>query len=300
MKYNWSIIGHEKQLETLEADIASGNLAHAYLLVGPDSIGKYTIAKKLAGILQCEKDFCHSCAACLQVEKGTHIDTVEFADDTHSIKIEDIRKLVERISMSKQAKYKVVLMQTIERMTPEAANSFLKTLEEPPADTIFILTSNNLRMLLQTIISRVRVVKFRSVSSSYLRSKLREIFSDCDEERAEQISRFSLGKTGKAIELAEQPEVLASHIKLYHDVQSFLNYRNVAERFIYIDGLIEEEYGVDRFLNMLTHVLRSKILEGGEETDRHIQTLLKIDEAGILLKKNINARLVLENLMLCL
>ena len=58
MKYNWSIIGHEKQLERIEKDISSGNLAHAYLLLGPNSVGKSTVARKMAGILQCENDFC--------------------------------------------------------------------------------------------------------------------------------------------------------------------------------------------------------------------------------------------------
>ena len=72
------------------------------------------------------------------------------------------------------------------------------------------------------------------------------------------------------------------------------------DRFSYVEDLIAEQPKVNIFLNILMHVLRSKVLEGHENTERYLNTLLKIEEAGILLKKNINARLVLENLMISL
>jgi DNA polymerase-3 subunit delta' len=171
MKYNWSIIGHEKQLLQIEKDLESGNLAHAYLLSGPNSVGKNTVAKKMAGILQCENDFCHNCNACTQIEKGCHVDTVVFEDDGESIKIETVRKILERLSMTRQAPYKILLVQSLERMGVEAANSFLKMLEEPPERTVFIMTTDNVRLILPTILSRVRVVQFNSVSHLYLREK---------------------------------------------------------------------------------------------------------------------------------
>lgn len=300
MKYNWSIIGHEKQLRALEKDFESGNIAHAYLLAGPNSIGKYTVAKKMAGILQCKEDFCHSCPDCIQVEKGSHVDTIEIRDDKGSIKIDEIRKLVARVNMSRQARYKVVIIQSIERMTPEAANSLLKTLEEPPESTIFILTTNNIRLLLPTVVSRTRIIQFHSVSSVYLQDMLQKLYPDCDREKAEQISLFSLGKTGKAVHFAESPEDFAQTMKLYHDVLSFLEFENIYERFSYIDDLLTEERSIDDLLNMLIHVLRSKLLAGGEESARYLNLLSKIDEAGMLIKKNVNSRLVLENLMLSL
>lgn len=311
MKYNWSIIGHEKQLERLEEDIASGNLSHAYLLSGANSVGKYTVAKKMAGILQCENNFCHECPACLQVEKGSHIDTIELRGKRESIKIDEVRKLMERLNMTRQSPYKILLIQSLERMTTEAANSFLKMLEEPPQRTIFIMTTDNVRALLPTIISRVRMLKFAPDSYQYLVEKLRELYPNCDEETLKRVGLFSAGKTGMAVHLMENPDSLASHVEVYHRVQNFLERRNVADRFSYVDELAkaektnkeveEEAVGPDRidiFFNMLTHVLRSKILEGSPLTDSHIKTLSKIGEAGMLLKKNVNSRLVLENLML--
>lgn len=300
MKYNWSIIGHDKQLEQIEKDINSGNLAHAYLLAGPNSVGKYSVAKKMAGILQCENDFCHTCKTCQQIEKGSHVDTVEFRGKEEAIKIEDIRKITERVMMTGQSKYKIFIMQSVERMTPAAANSFLKTLEEPPAGTVFLLTTDAIRSLLPTIVSRVRIIKFGVVSAQFLEQKLQELYPQGDAETIKQVSLFSLGKTGKAIHLMENPDARANYLKIYNDVQNFLKFRNLADRFSYVEELSADYSKTDMFFNMLSHVLRSKILEGDAQTPKYLNTMAKIEEAGILLKSNVNSRLVLENLMLSL
>lgn len=300
LKYNWSIIGHEKQLIEIEHDILSSRLSHAYLLAGINSVGKYTVALKMAGILQCENDFCHKCSTCVQVKKGSHIDTVELKDNGESIKIEEIRNLIERLQMTPQAKYKILLIQSAERMTTEAANSFLKILEEPPPRTIFILTTNNIREILPTIISRVRTVKFGPVSTSYLEAKLKNLYPDKPEDLIRQISLFSMGKTGQAVHLMENPDALLNYQKIYNDVQNFLERKNIADRFAYVEDLLAEEKQIETFCSILGSVLRTKVLEGSSEKERYIKTLLKIDDTGILLKKNVNSRLVLENLMLAI
>jgi len=300
MKYNWSIIGHEKQLKNIEHDIESGNLSHAYLLAGPNSIGKYTVAKKMAGILQCENNFCHECPTCIQVNKGSHIDTFEIVDDKESIKIDQVRSLIEKLNMTRQSQYKVVMIQTLERMTMEAFNSFLKILEEPPVKTIFILTTNDVNALPPTIVSRVRTIKFNIVSAAYLEDKLRALYPNCDDETIKQVSIFSLGKTGKAIHLIEDSSALAEYVKIYHDVQNFLDHKNITDRFSYVEELSADISKVEKFFNILKHILRSKLLEEKGNNKKYANALSKIDEAGILLKKNVNNRLVLENLMLVL
>ncbi|KKT19207.1 MAG: polymerase III, delta-prime subunit protein [Candidatus Peregrinibacteria bacterium GW2011_GWA2_43_8] len=94
MLYKWPIIGHEEQLKRLEADLKNGHLAHAYIFVGPDKVGKFLVAKTLAGILQCPNNYCRSCPTCVQVMKGVHLDTIEMRDDGESIKIERVRALI--------------------------------------------------------------------------------------------------------------------------------------------------------------------------------------------------------------
>lgn len=225
------------------------------------------------------------------------MDTVLFEDNGESIKIEEIRKIIERLSMTRQAQYKILLIQSLERMTTEAANSFLKMLEEPPSRTVFIMTTDNIRLILPTILSRVRVVKFNSVSDSYLKEMLTQLYPDSNAETIETVSLLSLGKTGKAVHLMEHPDSLANYLKIYHDIQSFLDYRSVVERFTYAEELLEDPARIEIFLNILTHVLRSKMLEPGGGKFQ-AKALSKIDEAAMLLKKNVNVRLVLENLML--
>jgi DNA polymerase-3 subunit delta' len=200
--------------------------------------------------------------------------------------------------MTRQASYKIVLIQRLERMTNEAANSFLKMLEEPPPRTIFIMSCNNVKALLPTVVSRVRIIKFGVVSSKYLANKLRSLYPDQEDEIINQVSVFSLGRTGKAIQLMENPDVLADYIKTYHDVQNFLVSKNIHDRFSYVEGILEDVPKTDMFLNILKNVLRTKVLEAEERAHKHINTLLKISETATLLKKNVNARLALENLML--
>ncbi|MFA4891216.1 MAG: AAA family ATPase [Candidatus Gracilibacteria bacterium] len=303
MIYDWNIIGHKKQLEMLESDIESGNLAHAYLLCGPGHVGKYTVAKKLASILQCENNFCGKCPICIQIRKGQHLDTMEFENNREALKIDQIREVIARCNMSSQSKYKIIILQSIGRMTPEAGNALLKTLEEPPEKTVFIMTTSHVREILPTIVSRSRVLKFHLFSTEYLESKLRELYPDSDGEIIQKVAKLSLGRTGQALDLMNHPDMLAYFLKLYKDILYLLDTDNIVERFAYVEEMVEDDKLRRDFLGVMTHVLRSKVLEraGGGGVGAFgacCEMLSKTQDAGILLKQNVNTRLVLENLML--
>lgn len=301
MKYNWSIIGHEDKLNRLEADIASGNIAHAYLLAGPNSVGKFTVARKMAQILQCENDFCYVCPTCKQIESGTHFDTMEYKDDGNMIVVDDVKNIIKRLITTPQGKYKVLLIQSIERMNNESANSFLKMLEEPPKQTIMIFTTDEINTLLPTIISRVRVVTFNVVSVDYLEGKLREIYPQAEEDIIKKVCLFSLGKTGKAVHLMENPDALANYLRIYNDIQNFLTHKNIAQRFAYANELAEEEKQLMIFLDVLKHIVRSRMIEGREESlkqGENLAILSKISNFGGYARRNINMRMYLEDLML--
>jgi uncharacterized membrane protein YgaE (UPF0421/DUF939 family) len=107
-----------------------------------------------------------------------------------------------------------------------------------------------------------------------------------------------MGKTGKAVHLMEHPESLAEYLKIYHDIQNFFAYKSVVERFSYIEEMAEDPKKIETFINILTHVVRSQMLELKKDSPKQIKALSKINEAAMLLKKNVNVRLVLENLML--
>lgn len=305
--YNWRIIGHKKQLELIEHDIQSDRLTHAYLLAGPSSIGKFSIAKMFVNILQCPNNLCHECPTCVQLQKGSHPDTMtlQAQDGSESIKIDQVRDIIARLNMTKQSKYKVLLIKNAERFTPEAANCLLKTLEEPPPDTLIIMTTNNVRELLPTIISRVRLIKFSAYSNEFLKEKMAELFPDTDEETIGQVCSLALGKSGKAIKLLQNADLLASYRTMYTMLCEFLEPAPLYKKFRVIEELLAEDNKITEFLDVFTHLVRSRLHQGikAEELTlskrKHFLSLLElIEDTRQLLKRNINARLALENLAL--
>jgi len=202
--------------------------------------------------------------------------------------------------MSSQSRRNVVILQSIGRMTTEAANAFLKVLEEPPGKTVFIMTTSHIREILPTIVSRSRILKFHLFSTEYIEDKLKELFPDSEPGIVQKVARLSLGRTGRALDLMNYPEKRAYFLKLYKDILYLLGTDNIVERFSYVADLVEDEKQRRDFLGVMTHVLRAKILESDEKDAREklIEMVAKTQDAGILLKQNINTRLVLENLML--
>jgi len=298
MKYKWRIIGHERLVQGLENDIASNNVSHAYLFTGPEKVGKFTVAKTFAHILQCENDFCHTCKTCVQIDKNSHPDTIIFRDDGESIKIGEMREIINRLNMSAQSKYKIFIAENIERMTDEAGNCLLKTLEEPPKNTVFLFTAIYSRRVLPTILSRVRILKFHHCPEEILSKHLFELYPDADFDAIQQISKFSLGKPGIAFDLMNDPQLVSYYKTLYNDLQRFLDHDGIFDRFVYVKESADNPHKIGDILNILSHIIRSRILQGNDQTEKYLKILDQIDYTNFLLKHIINAKLALENLML--
>lgn len=300
MLYNWKIIGHQKVLTTLEREIQAGNRTHAYLFTGPDQVGKFRVAQTLAAILQCPNNFCRSCPICHQIEQGIHLDTLVYADQDESLKIEAIRELIGNLNLTTQSRFKIVLIQNIERLTLEASNSLLKTLEEPPPQVIFLLTTDNPRMILSTIISRVRLYKFGLCSDEFLKKALLERYPDLTPRLLETIISFSFGKAGKAINLLENKELLNSYQNTYNELENLDSTVNLVKKFQWAENLCKDPHATKIFLDVLLHFIRLKLFQAERKPDQEtfINLLAEIEQTKKLLAKNINARLALENLML--
>jgi len=303
--YNWKIIGHKKQLELIEQDIKSGNLAHAYLFAGPSSIGKFSIARRFVNILQCPNNLCNECPTCKQIKSGNHPDTIVLKEKGASIKIEQIRDIIHRLQMTKQAQYKILLIKGAERLTPEAANCLLKTLEEPPPNTLIIMTTSSIREILPTIISRVRLIKFTAYSQKFLEEKLTELYPDKDPDVIKQVASLAIGKSGKAIKLLTNSELLSTYLNMYNVLCEFLEDKPVYKKFQVVEEMLGENNDPYEFLDVFTHLVRSRLHQGvavdtiTKEKKEHLLALLSdIQETRSLLKRNINARLALENLAL--
>lgn len=300
MIHPWDIIGHERELKNLESDIQNNSLHHAYLFVGPENIGKYRTAKSLAGILQCANNFCRKCPTCIQIDKGCQTDTIELANDGESIKIATVRDIIARLSMTPQSNYKILLIDNFGRTTDEASNALLKILEEPTSRTIFIFTANQLRDVMATITSRMRIVKFKKLEDSVLESALKNRFPEATEETVKHVIHLSLGRSGRAIELMSDPEKLQEFKDQYNYISFLEHNAGISTRIMAAQTMAEDRPKMDNFLSLLTHHVRQKMLNTQSSADRmRCATLLsEITRSMSLIDRNVNARLVLENLMI--
>lgn len=159
------VLGQPKAKEMLRRAMASAKMSHAYLFRGPIGVGKKTMAHAFAATINCtapvDHAACGTCASCQKFRSGNHPDFQLIAPDGASIKIQQIRELKKSLAFPPfEARYRVILLADAHTMRRETANSLLKTLEEPPANTVLILTADEASGVLPTIVSRCQVIPF--------------------------------------------------------------------------------------------------------------------------------------------
>lgn len=199
--------------EAISKQVATGKTVHAYLFVGPRGTGKTSTARILAKALNCEKvdkqgDPCGECSVCMAIKEGSFIDLHEI-DAASNRGIDDIRELKDRIKLAPAiGKVKVYIIDEVHMLTMEAFNALLKTLEEPPKNTVFILCTTELHKVPETIKSRCQLYKFKRATSIQLVEKLSQIAKSekakISKEDLEKIARASVGGFRDAETLLQQ------------------------------------------------------------------------------------------------
>lgn len=229
-----NIIGHEFQKNLLARSRAEGTVSHAYLFSGPDGVGKKLVALEFAKILNCPSDKSSSmreqcgCSSCSKVDRGIHPDVVlvEY-EGIGDIKVDQVREGVEEKLYLKpyEGAFKIVIVNEAERMNRSAQNAFLKTLEEPPPNSVIILISSRPQALLPTILSRCQIISFSSLSKDNMRLIIEE-HSELNGEELELLSRLSSGSPGFALRFDQE---LIDFRKELISKLSGLDYRSAVE-----------------------------------------------------------------------
>jgi len=173
------VVGQEHITETLKNAIKNNRIAHAYLFTGPRGVGKTTTARILAKALNCENpadaEPCNKCNMCLDIQNLQSMDIIEI-DGASNRGIDEIRTLRESVKYAPtRGKYKVYIIDEVHMLTKESFNAFLKTLEEPPAHTIFIFATTDVHKVPLTIISRCQRFDFRRIQMHTIKETLSKI-----------------------------------------------------------------------------------------------------------------------------
>ncbi|MEN8198574.1 MAG: DNA polymerase III subunit delta' [Thermodesulfobacteriota bacterium] len=201
--------GQTQARELLTRSLAADRLAHAYLFRGPEGVGKQLFARGLATAVNCRDGrgltACGHCQSCVKMAARSHPDFVRVSPDKGAIKIGQVRELIKKLSFAPyEAKMRVVLIEDVHTMRQEAANSLLKTLEEPPENNLLILTADSARLVLQTIISRCQVIPFHGLSSQETSEVLMAQDTGMSPETAGLLARMGEGSPGKGLLLQQR------------------------------------------------------------------------------------------------
>lgn len=258
-------------------------LAHAYLFVGPSQIGKKTLALELAKWLLCEKKSspallyerreqkaaaCDSCRSCVDINKNQHPDVFILSPrqeekkgviKTFEIGIGEIRELRHRLSLfSFGAKYKIAIIDEADNMSREAANAFLKTLEEPTKDSLIFLISSSWQALLATILSRCQLIKFLPVPESEMIKGLEATVGK--KTNLEKIVKLAVNRPGRALALLNDSEIAENQRLNEAEFKKILK-SDLAGRWDLARDLSQNIESAQKFLSQWQLWLRDRLLE---------------------------------------
>jgi DNA polymerase III subunit delta' len=332
----WNLIGHDAALQALQRALTSERPPHAWLFTGPEGIGKLTAALEFAAALNCTSSpkpcgECHNCRATLSrnhpdvevVAPGGICDEPEHRDhsDSRDLRICQIRRLEKVLSLSAYSGgRRVAIVDSADTLHVEAANAFLKTLEEPPAGSVIILLAEREERLPDTVLSRCQKLAFRPVNREAILDTLIERGAEPDEAVA--ITAASRGKIGWALRALEDPSLLEERGEMLDEAVR-LAHAGRLDRFSWAKEAEGRAPGLrERYLRELTLwegwwrdvlLFGSGANEGAENTDREPQlrdegklypaseivTFLRtLGQTKEYLFANVDPQLALENLIL--
>ncbi|MEE2752110.1 MAG: hypothetical protein VX519_11830 [Myxococcota bacterium] len=321
-----ALLGQEQTLAPLLEAASAGRLHHCYLFEGPGGVGKHTAAVRIAMAAACRGTVgvmpCGECPECRHMSRGTHPDLVEIGLESEKktpiISVRQAREVVAQVRMQRySARRRTIIIDPVDRLGVEGANALLKTLEEPPDGTGFVLVTSRVSALLPTVLSRSQRVRFSAVGVE----ELRQWLEGRGIPNAQRVARVSEGRPGRALELAGgELEELDQTRK---DLIGVLG-QGPGELFEYANKLttgksrLEWLVGVERLFVVVESLVRDAALVGSGSSgglvhsdQREMVTRWSValwpsgverlqqalDEARLRLTRNVAGRLVVESLL---
>lgn len=324
MKTFNEVIGNEKIIAHLQNAIAMGKVSHAYILNGEKGCGKKMLASIFAKTLQCrgaKETPCGECPSCIQSESGNHPDILWIRHEKPaSIGVEDVREqLVGDIQIKPySSRYKIYIIDEAEKLTPQAQNAILKTIEEPPAYGIIMLLTTNADLFLPTILSRCIRLDIKPVENSLVEKYLMKTCKVPD-YTARFAAAFAQGNVGKARLVVESEEFAALKEEMLH-LLKYIDEMTFSELMAGVKSVSEYKLAMGDYLDMMALWFRDVLVFKGTNDPNLIvykeeirdlskqaalcsyeglgEILKAIDKARIRLRANVNFDLTIELLLL--
>lgn len=322
---SWDLLGHAWAEKLLQKHISTNEVRHAYLFTGAPGIGRRSLALAFARAINCTQppapgEYCGLCRICRQTEKMQQPDLsiVTPEEEGGNIKVGQIRNLQHSLALTPyEARYRIALLLNFQFANANAQNALLKTLEEAPKQVILLLTADSADALLPTISSRCEILRLRPVPVNLLEKELVARWN-LPEEDARLYAHISNGRTGLALQMANDPEIVEKR-KSWADEFFRLLPLSRRDRFTAVDALtrsrdqlrlmLQAWLSLSRDLLLATHNLHEKMtnldyrpeisalsvtLTAGQALDMVNEIVTSLDD----LESNANLRLLLENLLL--
>ena len=246
------VIGQQDIVRVLKNEIRLNKISHAYLFCGPRGTGKTSCARILARSVNClegpTEQPCGKCSSCISIDRGISLDVIEI-DAASNRGVDNIRELREKVLLSPvKCKYKIYIIDEVHMLTGEAFNALLKTLEEPPKHTIFIMATTESHKLPKTIISRCQRFDFHRISSQDIATKLQKEAEaeniNIDASALRKIAESSDGAMRDAESILDQLSVLSDQDNAINenDVLSLLGRSNSGTLYEILQNLLFNDY----------------------------------------------------------
>jgi DNA polymerase III subunit gamma/tau len=287
------VAGQEHITVTLRNAIRQNRIAHAYIFTGPRGVGKTTTARILAKTLNCLNQInfepCNECENCRSIQNGQSMDIIEI-DGASNRGIDEIRTLRDSVKYAPTSgKYKVYIIDEVHMLTKESFNAFLKTLEEPPAHTIFIFATTDIHKVPLTIISRCQRFDFRRIQLDTIKVLLKKIADaegiDIDDRTLTIISKKADGALRDAESYFDQVISFCGNKIDNETVIKMLNLVDDEIYFMLSDAVLEKDF--KKAFEISSSIYNNgwsytDFLDGLIEHFRNIMTVILTDRADLI------------------